>query len=331
MEIIVGLSLLLVFSVSAKNSEIVKDIIEEKKNSTPQCDDNLFPYLEQLEQWDVHEADVFEFPYHVGVVTVNKRGFKQLLCQGALITPLWFITAANCILLNLESAGNATWTAVMGTVNFKNPKAVVRKLSYYVYHPQFNKKTGVGIDLAMWMLEKPIDTFVLYPKPVKLYNINNYIKTDCSYSSYVGEDLYGNTAHLSKEIFCELMGVVDDARHCVVMNNTIHDRVKIEVTAYELGAPITCRGTLYGIRNKRGYFTTVIFKKTRKWVYIVVDQTAQHIADNSIQNVFIDDNSKELDYFKLDLNPDDTFLGSLRSSKELKLNFDAIENGSIER
>lgn len=52
----------------------------------------------------------------------------------------------NLVALNLNNT-----MAVMATLDVNDPDSTFRTLSFYVYHPLFNLKTGYGTDVAMWM------------------------------------------------------------------------------------------------------------------------------------------------------------------------------------
>lgn len=52
---------------------------------------------------------------------------------------------------NLESLNNNNTMAVMATLDVNDPDSTSRRLSFFVYHPQFNERTGQGTDIAIWM------------------------------------------------------------------------------------------------------------------------------------------------------------------------------------
>ncbi|VVC41335.1 Peptidase S1, PA clan,Serine proteases, trypsin domain [Cinara cedri] len=218
--------------------------------------------------------DVSKFPYHVVIVDssntmTNPYNKPRIVCQGALINNNWIITSASCVWMNYGNLHPETTYAVIGTNRFLenyHEGANIYKLSYPVFHPQFDTQTGKGNDVALWKLNTPI----MNPDYSRVINLVDQprlpILSNCEYTTNIDHTLYGTNARLMNVKPCETFGVPDDIGNCVMMKNTPHDNTKY----FETGCPLVCDNKLYALRNVDGHFTTAYNSKS--WMDQVINE-----------------------------------------------------------
>ncbi|VVC41338.1 Peptidase S1, PA clan,Serine proteases, trypsin domain [Cinara cedri] len=256
MKTIVSLFLILTCFTSAKNIGHDKN---DESLITPEINLHYMPMPSSF-----YIAAMDEFPFQVAILlSDSETHFHDLICQGVLVSHNWILTTASCILQFYGQVDIKYIKVFLGTVDFRNVNfGFVRKVNFFMFHPDYNLKNNDGKDLAMWMISDGVSRHTLNTDVAYLFDASGTKNYDCKYITFSQAGyLYGAPATLSNNSN-DCVKIVDDISHCVKINNTIYEELHV-------GASLICGGKLYALKNYYGYFTTVY--DTSSWILYVID------------------------------------------------------------
>ncbi|VVC43172.1 Peptidase S1, PA clan,Serine proteases, trypsin domain [Cinara cedri] len=209
-------------------------------------------------------ASALKYPYQVAFVL---KGKDSVLCQGALISTEWIITTGSC--LKKYGGVSGDWlSAVVGTVSVRNPEAVIRHLSFAVFHPQFDFDTGAN-DVALVKIKPIVESKNV--KPIKLSNYVHPMETKCKYSSSSENAVYGFSLKLLDPGTCDKISL---PKQMLNYNCAGVGDVQFMTNTFKtMGSPLVCDERLYSIKTSDGIFTAV--NNIDSWVNSVLEKSIE--------------------------------------------------------
>ncbi|CAF0960735.1 unnamed protein product [Rotaria sordida] len=123
------------------------------------------------------------------LISMQRRGSH--ICGGSLINDEWIITAAHCVVGNLDTS---VYDIIFGLHDrlAPDPWVIRRKVDRIVVHPQYTSRNFLN-DIALMKLSAKIDTYTEYYMPVCFPNADQTFDGQIGYTIGWGAQFYGGS------------------------------------------------------------------------------------------------------------------------------------------
>ncbi|KAK3528122.1 hypothetical protein QTP86_023845 [Hemibagrus guttatus] len=132
----------------------------EKLNKQDETEKEL---LESYQKRIVHgkTAEVGSAPWQV---MLYKRNPQELLCGASLISDVWILTAAHCILYPPWGKNFYFFMTILGFFWYEKGTEKIVAIDEIIVHPKYNWKENLNRDIALLHMKKPVSfTNQIYP------------------------------------------------------------------------------------------------------------------------------------------------------------------------